>query len=87
MYMVARGSGGATSSWQALGTCSAPGSSGPTGPPMGGPRARAVGSSQVFTFTFNDTKGWRDLGVVNILVNNFAVLGNGAVQWEIEFAR
>jgi hypothetical protein len=54
---------------------------------MGGPRARAVGSSQVFTFTFNDTKGWRDLGVVNILVNNFAVLGNGAVQWEIEFAR
>ena len=29
------------------------------------------GSNQTFTFAFSDTKGLQDLGVVNILINNF----------------
>ncbi len=28
------------------------------------------GHSRVFTFTFSDAKGWQDLGVVNILLND-----------------
>ena len=33
--------------------------------------ARGAGSAGAFTFTFNDTKGYQDLGVVNILINSF----------------
>jgi len=31
----------------------------------------AMGASQVFTFSFSDSAGYRDLGVLNILINNF----------------
>jgi len=29
------------------------------------------GQSQTMTFTFTDPRGWQDLGVVNVLINNF----------------
>jgi len=32
--------------------------------------ASGSGSSQVMIFTFNDSSGWQNLGVVNILINN-----------------
>ncbi|HYW47284.1 MAG TPA: PPC domain-containing protein [Bryobacteraceae bacterium] len=32
--------------------------------------ASGSGSSQVLSFTFNDSSGWQDLDVVNILINN-----------------
>jgi len=32
---------------------------------------RATGSNQTFNFSFTDTKGVQDLGVVNVLINNF----------------
>jgi probable HAF family extracellular repeat protein len=36
-----------------------------------------IGSASAFTFTLGDPLGWQDLGVVNILINNF-VDGRGA---------
>jgi len=33
--------------------------------------SRGGGSAYVFTFPFTDPKGYQDLGVVNILINNF----------------
>jgi hypothetical protein len=33
--------------------------------------ARSVTAGQAYTFTFVDTNGWSDLGVVNILINDF----------------
>ncbi|HYW48330.1 MAG TPA: hypothetical protein VE959_36030 [Bryobacteraceae bacterium] len=70
VYMAARDLQGDNSGWQALGTWGVPGAV--TFPAVGGVSpARGAGSSQVFTFTFSDTKGYQDLGIVNILVNNF----------------
>ena len=43
-----------------------------TFPSVGGVSpARGSGASQTFTFTFTDTKGYQDLGVLDILINNF----------------
>jgi len=49
------------------------GGSVPVGPPVpaGMSPAAGSGSSQTITFTFSDPRGYQDLGVVNILVNNF----------------
>src|SRR5262249_23760710 len=35
------------------------------------------GAAQTMTFAFNDPRGWQDLGIVNILINNF-IDGRGA---------
>src|SRR6185369_364477 len=68
--MAARDGVQNNSGWQALGTWNVPG--GITFPaPSGVSPARGSGSAQPFTFTFNDTKGFQDLGVLNILINNF----------------
>jgi hypothetical protein len=78
IYMAARDLRGNNSGWQALGTWGAPPlpASGPT---VGGvATARTTGSGSVtYTFTFNDTNGVADLGVLNILIND-ALNGNGA---------
>jgi hypothetical protein len=78
LYTAAREAAGANSGWQALGTVAVPGNN-PTGPAVGGVNpARSSGTGGgAFTFTFTDTNGWQDLGVVNILVND-ALNGNNA---------
>jgi len=45
----------------------------PSGPasPGGANPASGTGLSQSMSFTFNDPRGWQDLDVVNILINNF----------------
>jgi len=69
-YMAARDLQGNNSGWQALGVWAVPGAT--TFPSVTGVSpARGAGSSQTFTFTFSDTKGFADLGVVNILINTF----------------
>ncbi|SPF37825.1 conserved exported hypothetical protein [Candidatus Sulfopaludibacter sp. SbA4] len=44
--------------------------SGPASPGAANP-ASGTGLSQSMSFTFNDPRGWQDLDVVNILINNF----------------
>jgi len=70
IYLAARDASQNNSGWQAMGTWGVPGgSTGPTAATGVNP-AQGSGSSQTFTFTFTDSKGWQDLGVVNILINN-----------------
>jgi hypothetical protein len=71
MYLAARDIGGGNSGWQALGTCGISGPA-PSGPFVGGvsPARSSGAGGSAFVFTFYDTNGWQDLGVVNILVND-----------------
>jgi hypothetical protein len=69
IYMAAADAGG-SSGWQALGVWQAPGlTTFPSVVSMGSPNG--VGLAQSFTFTVSDIKGYQDLGVVNVLINNF----------------
>jgi len=70
IYMAARDQQNNNSGWQALGAWSVPGAS--TFPLVTGVSpAHSSGSSATFVFTYNDTKGFQDLGVLNVLINNF----------------
>ncbi|SPF46807.1 putative 6-phosphogluconolactonase [Candidatus Sulfopaludibacter sp. SbA4] len=70
VYLAARDLEGDNSGWQALGTWGVPVVM--TFPTVGGVTpARGSGSAQTFTFTFSDSKGYLDLGVVDMLINNF----------------
>jgi hypothetical protein len=71
LYLAARDLQGGNSGWQALGTWGITNPT-PSGPAVGGVSpARSSGpGGRAFTFTFTDTNGWQDLGVVNILVND-----------------
>jgi len=69
VYLAAADASG-NSGWQALGTWQVPGAT--TFPsPAGVTPARGAGPAYLFRFTFTDTKGYQDLGVVNMLINNF----------------
>jgi hypothetical protein len=69
-YLAARDLQGGNSGWQPLGTWNIPGQT--TFPAvLGMTPTRGAGSQQSFVFTFNDTKGFQDLGVVNVLINGF----------------
>lgn len=69
VYLAAQDAS-SNSGWQALGTWGVPGAA--TFPTATGVTpARTTGSGQAYTFTFGDTKGSGDLGVVNMLINNF----------------
>jgi len=70
IYMAARDQHGGNSGWQPLGTWNVPGVATFPAVTTLGP-ARGSGSTQLFTFTFTDTKGYQDLGVVDILINQF----------------
>jgi len=76
IYMAARDLEGGNSGWQALGTWGVPGTAA-TGPAVGGvlPARSSGAGAQTFIFTFTDTNGWQDLGVVNVLIND-ALNGN-----------
>jgi hypothetical protein len=68
-YTAAR-SNTQNSGWQALGTWSVPGTT-PMGPAVGGVMPGRSTSSGTYTFTFTDTNGYADLGVLDILTNSF----------------
>ena len=68
-YLSAQDKSGNNSGWLPMGTWAVPATT-PAGPSVGGVSpGHSSTASQTYTFTFNDTKGWQDLTVVNILVN------------------
>jgi hypothetical protein len=69
-YMAARDLEGGNSGWHALGTWAVPGLI-PFPLPASASPPHGSGSSETLTAIFLDTKGAQDLGVVNILINNF----------------
>ena len=72
-YLAARDTAGNNSGWKALRVWQVPGSPETTTTTvLGMAPARGTGTSATpFTFTFSDTKGYQDLGVINILINSF----------------
>ena len=71
IYTAARDTGTGNSGWQALGTWGAPGAATTVTEALAVSPASGSGPSQTYTFTFSDSNGWQDLGVVDLLMNNF----------------
>jgi len=73
VYVAARDNGGGNTDWQPLGVWQDPFNS-PVSITVGSPNpargAKPGGQNQQFTFTFTDTNGTGDFGVLNILVNS-----------------
>jgi len=72
IYLAARTIAGNNSGWQPLGVWQVPGAVAATTTAVIGmnPSSGAGLGPTAFTFSFSDTKGYTDLGVMNILVNN-----------------
>ena len=71
VYLAARDITQTNSGWNAKGTWAVPGASA-TNPGVAALMpARGETSNQTFTLTFTDTKGYQDIGVVNLLINDF----------------
>jgi len=73
VYLAGREADETTSGWTTVGTWKVPQSNSPTGPSVSylTPASSVlVGTDVTYTVTFNDTNGWHDLGVVNVLINN-----------------
>ncbi len=70
-YLAARDIAENNSGWQALGVWQVPGQAQTTTTAVADltPK-RGSGLTQAFTFTFTDSAGWQNLGVVNMLVND-----------------
>ena len=76
VYMSAQ-NGSANSGWSALGTWNIAGAA-VTGPSVTGMTpGRSTSATMTYTFTFNDTNGWQDITVADVLVNS-AINGIGA---------
>jgi len=71
IYTAARDTGTGNSGWLALGTWGAPGAVATVTEALGVSPASGSGASQIYTFTFSDSNGWQDLGVVDLLMNSF----------------
>jgi hypothetical protein len=72
VYMAARDVSQNNSGWLSEGVWQVPGApAGTTGVTGMSPASGGGLGPTLYTFTFTDTKGYRDLGVVNILINNF----------------
>ncbi|MGD0616391.1 MAG: BACON domain-containing protein [Bryobacteraceae bacterium] len=71
IYTAARDAGIGNSGWQALGTWGVPGGAGTTIRALDVIPMSGSGASQSFTFTFTDSFGWQDLGIMDVLINNF----------------
>ena len=68
VYVAARDMAGNNSGWQPLGTWTVPGNS--TNPAVANfSPAEGSGLTTTFVFTFTDTKGYQDLGILDILIN------------------
>jgi len=79
-FVAARDQGTGNTDWQALGVWQAPSTQTGAIAVMGVSPVRgaaAAGTGGQFTFTWTDGKGTGDLGVVNVLVNNY-IDGRGA---------
>ena len=70
-YLAARDSLENNSGWQAVGTWSVPPAATTSPRVTGMTPGRGSGGSGQVSFQFSDSKGWQDLGVVNMLLNNF----------------
>jgi sugar lactone lactonase YvrE len=69
LYIAAQ-NGIGNSGWQALSTCTVPGLPPPSGLGVGTMTAEGNNmNGETFTFTFTDSKGFGDLGVLDVLVN------------------
>jgi len=71
VYLSAQDQVNGSSGWQALATWAVPSFSF-TGPGVGGvgpAHTSSLGPTN-YTFTFTDTNGWQDLGVLNVLINS-----------------
>jgi hypothetical protein len=71
VYAAARDRAENNSGWQPLGVWQVPGSPAGVITAAGLSPAHGSGLAQTFTATFTDTKGTFDIGVVNLLINNF----------------
>lgn len=71
VYMAGRDARTGNSGWQAMGTWHVPGSTATPIQALGINPSNGSGASQTFTFTFADSSGWQDLGILNVLFNNF----------------
>ncbi|HYW47208.1 MAG TPA: hypothetical protein VE959_30355 [Bryobacteraceae bacterium] len=69
-WLAARDVAQTNSGWQAMGVWQVPGGAATSPAVVGVTPARGSGSSQGFTFTFTDAKGWQDIGIVNVLIND-----------------
>ncbi len=58
------------SGWKGIGTWNVPGLQIGQLTTMGVTPAQGAGNAQTFTFTFTDTFGWQNLGVLNVLIND-----------------
>ena len=71
LYLAARDIVQGNTGWQALGTWNVPETTVMSPTVEGLLPARGSASGVLLRVTFSDTKGWQDLGVVNILINDF----------------
>jgi len=73
VYMAAGNVAGTNSGWQPLGVANVPGAPQTTTTAVVSmsPASGSGFGPTAFTFSFSDTKGFQDLGVVNILMNNY----------------
>jgi hypothetical protein len=71
IFYIAARSNTQNSDWQALGTWNVPGGA-PAGPAVSGVSpAQSTTNVNYFAFTFTDSNGYADLGVVDVLINSF----------------
>ena len=71
IYTAAGNMASKNTGWQAVGVWNVPGTAS-TGPAVGGVSPpRSSGTGGIYGFTFTDPNGFSDLGVVNILINDF----------------
>jgi hypothetical protein len=70
IYLATRDLSSGNSGWQALGAWTVPGSPSMQLSVTGMNPARVAGTGQIVTFTFSDTKGYKDFGVLNVLINS-----------------
>ena len=72
VYVAARDQTENNSGWQALGTWQVPGAAAGVITAVSASPSRGVGSAATnYTFTITDSKGAADIGIINVLVNDF----------------
>jgi hypothetical protein len=70
IYLAARDLTGNNSGWQTMGVCQIPSAASMTLVTGMTPASGSGGSPAPYTFSFSDSKGYQDLGIMNTLVNS-----------------